>query len=102
MFTFLIENGYLTNKKHITTGSIIAGFMIHLGYTSDAVIYTFLQAPIRKTLSKMVCQCRDNEGENSQQNRFHIRGLNLNLQVRFKKQHWARTLVKKLNGGHTN
>ena len=63
VFTFLIENNYLTNKKHITTGSIIAGFMIHLGYTSDAIIYIFLQNNVRKTLSKMVCR-----GENSQQN----------------------------------
>ena len=74
VFTFLIENGYLTNKNHITTESSIAGFMLHLGYTSDAVIYIFLQSNVRKTLSKMVCRCRDNERENL--HRLNIQDLN--------------------------
>ena len=75
VLTFLIENGYVSKEKHITTESIIAGFMLHLGYTSDAVIYIFLQTNVRKTLSKMVCRCRDNEGENL--HRLNIQDLNL-------------------------
>ena len=54
--------------KHITNESSLLGLMLQLGYTSDALIYIFLQSRVRKTLSKMVCRCRDNESENLQQN----------------------------------
>ena len=61
----LIKNGKLNMDKHITNESSLLGLMLQLGYTSDALIYIFLQSRVRKTLSKMVC--RDNRGENSHQ-----------------------------------
>ena len=102
VLTFLIENSYLSMKNHVTAESSIAGFMLHLGYASDAVIYIFLQTNVRKTLSKMVCRCRDNEGENL--HRLNIQDLNLESSSGV----WdaASTLIKdigkKTNGGDSN
>ena len=64
VFAFLSANDKLLKKKTTTTEFNIAEILIHLSYTSDAIIYIFLQSDVRKTLLGIIYCCRDIQGEN--------------------------------------
>lgn len=69
--TFLSANGQLQNDNYSTsTAYNIAEILGYLGYTSDAIIYIFLQKDVRKTLLGMIYCCRENQGENLHQSSF--------------------------------
>ena len=71
VFTFLSSEGGLLANKTSTLEYHIAEILINLTYTSDAVIYIFLQGDVRNTLLEMVYCCGVNQGENLHQSRFN-------------------------------
>ena len=80
VFVFLSANGKLLENKTITTEFKIAEILIHLSYTSDAVIYIFLQSDVRKTLLGIISCFRDNQ-ENLHQNRITAQDSKLSTEV---------------------
>ena len=51
--------------------SFAAVLMLRLTFTSDAVVYIFLQTDVRKTLFRTICGCKNGERGSRNRNGFH-------------------------------
>ena len=72
--TLIIKNGKFVSGGGHSTAAVL---MLHLSFTSDAVIYIFMQTDVRRTLFRTVCVCgcrhdeRGNFHRNGFRNGFH-------------------------------
>ena len=75
-FTLMIRDGELMIRGG-GFKAFAAVFMLRMSFTSDAVIYIFLQKDVRRTLFRTFCWCKHRERGNLHQNGFHGQVMNL-------------------------